>query len=135
MRNGYIANDGTFFEDKSECIEHEQNEIIDILQKYSVRDLDDLVPYGREVGDPCLNTFDWFKVETEEEVEQILKPFGLLMHKRDVILPDYICIENVNGCNNQFYFHSLRGFLMNDVRDFFNNFSYDVTFTERERKL
>lgn len=123
----FVAEDGTTFDDESECAEYERNVKMQPVSKLHIEKFDGLVPLTD--GMTCDgNEFYWYKVNDEDDFNTLNEYYeGKIDEPRE-----YLCLE-VNEC----YIDGLLMFdvwsyeltdIMGSIKEFMEEFRYKVKF-------
>lgn len=125
-REVYIADDGTIFTDRAECVEYEQEiyqPLADSVDDIRIDKLTGLLPI--HVDDEN-DEYEWYKVDTEEHLNLLRKFYQDNDLGICIQFPDIVCIRS---CPSFGYVedYSLSD-LMAITREFWEKFDYAVTF-------
>ena len=130
----FIADDGTSFSTKSECIEYERNIKRKPISKLRIEKLDGLVPLTD--GMTCdSNEFYWYKVKNEDDFNTLDSYYeGKVCEPK--AYPNILCLEvsewYVNdNLNFDVYSYELTD-IMDSIKEFMDKFGYKTEF-ENER--
>lgn len=127
----YIANDGTEFKSKIDCLRYEERqkrkEEIEAAEKLRIEDLDEQIPlYCGEMSEN--NTFRWYRVENDAEFDVLNNACrNELVCARPSVYPEIICVETVGY---EAYEDDVYSYNMEDIKaatkEFFEKFGYRV---------
>lgn len=137
----YIAEDGKEFDDIVVCKEYERrikrNEVNKKLEKFIVRELEEQIPIHDDDCFSSCNAYRWFKVENEEEFNELNELLGEGRYELYVpeTYPTYICAESENDFDidgwTTDYSYTLDE-CMKVTKSYFEKFGYDVEFKKRD---
>ncbi|HAU84605.1 MAG TPA: hypothetical protein DCW90_03580 [Lachnospiraceae bacterium] len=125
----YIANDGTEFKTKEECVNYECKAIDSAINYYSDKELQDIQPidFDNMVGDPGIHNFFWFRINSERSLKDILGAFNLNAQIPRISIPDIICIETVDDYHRERdgYLYSMNE-IISETEKFYEKFGYNI---------
>lgn len=124
-RKIYIADDGTEFSDRAECVKYEQEiyqPLADAVEALRINELSGAMPIGTD--EDCAE-YEWYQIESQAQMELLREFYHDQSLGKHIRFPDIVCIQfNLEYAYATEY--SLQN-LLEYTRDFWNRFDYSVT--------
>lgn len=117
----YVANDGTEFESKVECLEYEEQSAEcwrREIEHLRIVDAEGYLPYNEYTSED--NNYNWYHLYNGEEKKKVEKAFGIKFECADY--PNIICVEEVG---NDVYYYLMSQQIYN-LNRWLNKLGYEV---------